>query len=102
MYYILRILQITFSDSWKVIQVAVQKVIQLVVRKRQSAIQLAVRAIQVAVQMPYACLYSAHGLLYRCHTISCTVHTISCTLPKHYETGRNKDEQNTKNLQIIR
>lgn len=91
MYYILRILQITFSDSWKVIQVAVQKVIQL-----------AVRAIQVAVQMPYACLYSAHGLLYRCHTISCTVHTISCTLPKHYETGRNKDEQNTKNLQIIR
>lgn len=39
MYYILRILQITFSDSWKVIQVAVQKVIQLVVRKRQSAIQ---------------------------------------------------------------
>ena len=95
MYYILRILQITFSDSWKVIQVAVQKVIQLAVRKR-------VRAIQVAVQMPYACLYSAHGLLYRCHTISCTVHTISCTLPKHYETGRNKDEQNTKNLQIIR
>lgn len=65
-------------------------------------IRLAVRAIQVAVQMPYACLYSAHGLLYRCHTISCTVHTISCTLPKHYETGRNKDEQNTKNLQIIR
>ena len=95
MYYILRILQITFSDSWKVIQVAVQKVIQLVVRKRQSAIQF-------AVQMSYGCLYSAHGLLYRCHTISCTVHTISCTLPKHYETGRNKDEQNTKNLQIIR
>ena len=51
MYYILRILQITFSDSWKVIQVAVQKVIQvavqkviqLVVRKRQSAIQFAVQ-----------------------------------------------------------
>lgn len=43
MYYILRILQITFSDSWKVIQVAVQKVIQLAVRKRQSAIQFAVQ-----------------------------------------------------------
>ena len=110
MYYILRILQITFSDSWKVIQVAVQKVIQLACTKKAishtvcctDVIRLAVRAIQVAVQMPYACLYSAHGLLYRCHTISCTVHTISCTLPKHYETGRNKDEQNTKNLQIIR
>lgn len=49
MYYILRILQITFSDSWKVIQVAVQKVIQLAVRKRQSAIQFAVQYIRLAV-----------------------------------------------------
>ena len=53
MYYILRILQIPFSDSWKVIQVAVQKVIQFAVRKRQSAIQFAVQYIRTAVQMSY-------------------------------------------------
>lgn len=73
MYYILRILQITFSDSWKVIQVAVQKVIQFAVRKRQSAIQFAVQYIRLAVQY--------QNIMKR---------------------GRNKDEQNTKNLQIIR
>ena len=80
MYYILRILQITFGDLWKAIQFAIQKPYSLPYEKGEKPYKKLYRmakkpyvAIQIAVQDGKKAIH--------CHTKSHTVRQKSHTLP---------------------
>ena len=71
MYYILRILQITFGDSWKAIQFAIRKAIQIAIQKRANAIQNAVQDGKKAIH----CHTKCHTRWQKSHTVQQKSHT---------------------------
>lgn len=62
---ILRILQITSGDSWKAIQFAIRKAIQIAIQKRGKAIQNAVQDGRKAIQ----CYMKCHTGWQKSHTV---------------------------------
>ena len=74
---ILRILQITFGDSWKAIQFAIRKAIQIAIQKRGNAIQNAVQDGRKAIQ----CHMKCHTGWQKSHTLPYEVPYCTAKMP---------------------